>query len=230
MTTELTTIEPTAAAVAAIIADMDNDAADSTDIPEPRAPQTLSAEDLRRVEDRFIECWGNVGGLWGVSRSIGRVHALLFLAGKPLDMETVTERLQISHGNASTSLRDLLAWGVVRKVHLPGERKVLYESEKDPWTWFHTCIRERARREVVPVLQEMKDVHVDAKAAARAAPKGPDRAELERAVERIESFTHFMDEFMGLIDSFLAVGAGPMGKAFITLSKLMPKGNSRIDR
>ena len=32
-------------------------------------------------------------------------------------------------------------------------------------------------------------------------------------IERIERFTGFVDEFVELMDVFLAVGAGPMGKA-----------------
>ena len=101
---------------------------------------------LTEVEDRFISLWGDISALWGVNRSVGRIHALLFLSRQPLDMETITERLQISHGNCSTSIRDLLAWNSIRRVHVSGERRVLYESEQDPWTWFHACIRERRRR------------------------------------------------------------------------------------
>jgi DNA-binding transcriptional regulator GbsR (MarR family) len=71
----------------------------------------------REIEDRFIEVWGEISALWGVNKSVGRIQALLYLAAEPLDIEFIGQRLQISHGNTSTSIRDLLGWGVIRRVH-----------------------------------------------------------------------------------------------------------------
>ena len=34
----------------------------------------------REEEDRFIESWGAMGVLWGINRSMARIHALLVLA------------------------------------------------------------------------------------------------------------------------------------------------------
>ena len=181
---------------------------------------------LTEVEDRFISLWGDISALWGVNRSVGRIHAYLFLSRQPLDMETITERLQISHGNCSTSIRDLLAWNSIRRVHVPGERRVLYESEQDPWTWFHACIRERRRREVVPVIDQLHEISDHAKTTADVADakRSADAKDLKQAHERIARVTTFMDEFKDLIDAFLAVGAGPMGKALRLAAKVLPKG------
>lgn len=187
-------------------------------------PQT-SPKALTEVEDRFIAQWGEISALWGVNRTVGRIHALLYLSRQPLDMETITKRLQISHGNCSTSIRDLLAWNSIRRVHVPGERRVLYESEQDPWTWFHACIRERRRREVVPVVDAMHEITDHAKLSADAADAAgsPEAGDLHDAFERIARFAKFMDEFQDLIDAFLAVGAGPLGKALRTVAKFVPK-------
>ena len=176
----------------------------------------------RDVEDRFIESWGQIAALWGVNRSIGRIHALLYLSPEPMHSETITKRLQISHGNCSTSLRELLSWGVLRRVHRPGERKAYYESEQDPWTWFHATIRERRRREVAPVMVELDSVAAFAGKSLRAA-RGAKKAELKQTYARIERFHKFVGEFDQLIGAFLTVGAGPMGKALRTVAKLVPK-------
>ncbi|NUQ36182.1 MAG: hypothetical protein HUU29_14710 [Planctomycetaceae bacterium] len=182
-----------------------------------------TTESIREVEDRFIEAWGDISALWGVNRTIGRIQALLYLAQKPLDMESVTKRLAISHGNSSTSIRDLLAWGVIRKVHLPGMRRVHYEAEQDPWTWFHTCIRERRRREVVPVMQRIGEVEQLARRASKEA-NADERTEFKRLHGQIQKFERFSGEFIDLVDAFLAVGAGPLGKALRVSAKLIPKG------
>ena len=164
------------------------------------------------VRDQFIQAWGEIASLWGVPRSVGRVQALLYLEGRPLAIDEMRERLGISHGNASTSLRDLVAWGVVRRLHPPGERKVAYEAEQDPWTWFVQCIRERRRREVVPVMEALDAVAAD----AHEAP-----ADVRERIERFAAFSH---EFVDLIDAFLAVGEGKMRTLLLQAAKLVPKG------
>jgi HTH-type transcriptional regulator, glycine betaine synthesis regulator len=179
-------------------------------------------ETRREVEDRFIEVWGDIAALWGVNKSVGRVQALLYLSPEPLDIEAIGERLQISHGNCSTSVRDLLAWGVIRRVHKPGDRRTYFEAEQDPWTWFHTTIRERRRREVVPVMERLHAAAGFAEGAAKAA-RGPERKQLEQLQGRIERFALFNHEFVELIDAFLAVGHGRLAKVLRTAARLVPR-------
>jgi DNA-binding transcriptional regulator GbsR (MarR family) len=178
---------------------------------------------LREVEDRFIEAWSEISQLWGVNKSVGRVHSLLYLTAEPLDIDTLADRLQISHGNASTSIRDLMAWGVVKRVSKPGDRKTYFEAEQDPWTWFHTTIRERRRREVVPVMERLHEAAGFAEGASKGA-KGAERKQLENTHEKIQKFAEFAHEFVDLIDVFLAMGHGRMGKVFRAAAKLFPKG------
>jgi DNA-binding transcriptional regulator GbsR (MarR family) len=182
-----------------------------------------SIETRSEVEDRFIEVWGDISALWGVNKSVGRVQALLYLAAEPLDIDSIAARLQISHGNASTSIRDLMAWGVIRRVHKPGDRKTRFEAEQDPWTWFHTTINERRRREIVPVMERLHEAAGFAEGAAKGS-KGGERKQLEELQERIVKFSSFAHEFIDLIDAFLGMGHGKMAKAFRMLAKLMPKG------
>ncbi|MBK8207645.1 MAG: hypothetical protein IPK87_12790 [Planctomycetes bacterium] len=181
-----------------------------------------ASETRAEVEDRFIEVWGEISGMWGVNKSVGRVHALLYLHSGKLDIDSIAQRLQISHGNASTSIRDLMAWGVVKRVHKPGDRKTFFEAEQDPWTWFHTTIRERRRREVVPVMERLHEAAGFAEGAAKGT-KGPERKELEDLQRQVARFADFAHEFVDLIDAFLGMGHGRMAKAFRMLAKLMPK-------
>ncbi|MCC6573493.1 MAG: MarR family transcriptional regulator [Planctomycetes bacterium] len=182
-----------------------------------------SQDTLHEVEDRFIENWGDISALWGVNRSMGRIHALLFLAPDPLSMEEVATRLQISHGNVSTSVRDLLAWGVIKRVHQSGERKILYEAEQDPWTWFHTCIRERRRREVEPVRENLHEVKDFARQAAKEHKDSAEGRKLAITQAKVENFTKYVDEFADLIDAFLSMGSGTIGKFFRLAAKFVPK-------
>src|SRR4051794_39394998 len=65
---------------------------------------------LLEAQDRFIAVWGQMAGAWGISRTMAEVHALLYITGEPLCTDDIMERLEISRGNASMSLRALLDW------------------------------------------------------------------------------------------------------------------------
>ena len=39
---------------------------------------------LAPVEEKFILHWGEMGTKWGINRTVAQVHALLYLAAKPL--------------------------------------------------------------------------------------------------------------------------------------------------
>jgi DNA-binding transcriptional regulator GbsR (MarR family) len=114
-------------------------------------------ERLLRAQDQFISEWGRMGSSWGINRTMGQIHALLFVSKEPLDVDQIMHRLLISRGNASMSLRDLMDWGIVRRFRRPGERRDLYTTENDPWQIFSRVLRERKRREIDPTPRALKE-------------------------------------------------------------------------
>lgn len=111
----------------------------------------------REVVDRFVESWGSMGMLWGVNRSIARIHALLIVSGRPLSLDEIAERLQMSRGNTSMSLRELRTWRVIKRIKVPGDRRDFYESEPDIWKMFFLIFGERKRREFDPALAAVRE-------------------------------------------------------------------------
>jgi len=108
------------------------------------------SETLRRVQDQFILEWGRMSSQWGINRTMAQIHALLFVTGRPLEVNDIMERLLISRGNASMNLRELMDWGIVRRFRAPGDRKDTYVSDHDPYQMFLRVVRERKRREIDP--------------------------------------------------------------------------------
>jgi DNA-binding transcriptional regulator GbsR (MarR family) len=133
---------------------------------------------------RFVEAWGAMGALWGINRSVARVHALLMASDEPLSLDEIADRLRMSKGNASMSLRDLRNFGVVRQVEAPGDRRDFYVTEPDVWTMFFRILTERKRREFDPALEAIRGLLAD------APPSGPVRDRLEQ-----------MDELLGTMES-----------------------------
>ena len=117
----------------------------------------MSLHKLSPVAQKFVLHWGEMGTRWGINRTVAQVHALLFLAEKPLPAEEVAETLGIARSNASTSLRDLQNWGIVKIVHLAGDRRDHFESMKDVFAMFRVIARERKKREIDPAIRVLRD-------------------------------------------------------------------------
>jgi len=125
----------------------------------PTSPANAAVDpqqQLRVAQDLFIRRWGEMGQTWGINRTMAEIHALLYICATPLCTDDVMERLNISRGNASMSLRALCDWGIIRRMHRRGERREYFESLSDVWEMFSIIAAERKRREMDPVLETIK--------------------------------------------------------------------------
>jgi DNA-binding transcriptional regulator GbsR (MarR family) len=104
----------------------------------------------------FVESWGSMGSLWGINRSMARVNALLLATKEPLGLDEIASELRISRGNTSMCLKELRSWGVVRRVHLTGERRDFYIAETDLWSMAFRIASERKKREFDPALTALR--------------------------------------------------------------------------
>jgi DNA-binding transcriptional regulator GbsR (MarR family) len=114
-------------------------------------------KDLPPVAQKFILHWGEMGTRWGINRTVAQVHALLFLSEKPLPADEIAKTLGVARSNISTSLRELQNWGIVRTVHVMGDRRDHFESMKDVFAMFRVIARERKKREIEPTLRVLRD-------------------------------------------------------------------------
>ena len=106
--------------------------------------------------DQFIEFWGSMGVLWGINRSMARIHAFILLSNEPVDLDAVAQQLNISRGNASMCLKELRNWGVIHRVHISGDRRDFYVPEADAWKMFFRIVVERKKREFDPTLDALR--------------------------------------------------------------------------
>jgi DNA-binding transcriptional regulator GbsR (MarR family) len=51
------------------------------------------------------------------------------------------------------NIRELINWGLVERVILPGERKEYFLAEKDIWKVVKQIVKERKKRELEPMLK-----------------------------------------------------------------------------
>ena len=117
---------------------------------------------LTAVQRKFILHWGEMGTRWGINRTVAQAHALLFVSPAPLNADDIVAALEVARSNVSTSLRELQGWGVVKMVHVPGDKRDHFESMKDVWEMFRAVIDERKRRECDPTLRMLHECIVEA--------------------------------------------------------------------
>ncbi len=182
---------------------------------------------LRTLQDRFIASWGQMGGVWGISRTMAEVHALLYITAEPACTDDIMERLQISRGNASMSLRALVDWGVVTRTHRRGDRKEYFVAEQDVWAMFRAIVRERMKREVDPLLAALYEIRESAPGpGGRRERESRSRAEGSEgaAIERLDSLLEFFETAQGLTQRFVS----PAGRGLEIAATLL--GKSRRSR
>jgi DNA-binding transcriptional regulator GbsR (MarR family) len=108
---------------------------------------------LIEARQQFISSWGAFGTHWGINRTMAQIHALLLTTPDPLSQDDMMEELNISRGNANMNIRELINWGLVERVLIPGERREFFEAEKDMWKVVKQIVKERKKRELEPMLQ-----------------------------------------------------------------------------
>ena len=86
---------------------------------------------LEMAQDKFIESIGKLAESFGLNQFIAQLYAVLYLSDKPLSLDELVERLNVSKGNISLNIRELERWGAVNNIWVKGSRKDYYEANPD---------------------------------------------------------------------------------------------------
>jgi len=126
---------------------------------------------------RFVLHWGDLGGQWGVNRSVAQIHALLFISDRPLTAEEIAETLGMARSNVSNSIKELLGWRLIHRVPMMGDRRDHFDAEADIWEMAIRIAEGRKAREIDPAEEALKlcndeaakDPHVSPEAKQKLA-------------------------------------------------------------
>ena len=169
--------------------------------------------ELTPTMEKFVLFWGEMGSRWGVNRSVAQIHALLYLADRPLPAEEIQETLKIARSNISNSLKELQAWKLVQLCHVMGDRRDHFEAESDPWYMVMSIVEGRKEREIDPALQMLRECSEALKDDAQT-PK--------HVKQKIRGMTTFLEDAMEWYEQMRQV-------PHTTLKKLIKLG-SRVVR
>lgn len=164
--------------------------------------------ELTPVTQKFILHWGEMGTRWGINRTVAQIHALLYISPQALHAEDIAQTLSVARSNVSTSLRELQGWGIVKVVHVLGDRRDHFECMGDVWDMFQVIIEERKRREIDPTLAVLRECVQEAKSAGR--DESHTRERLEKLLDFMTTVTGWYDKIKrmpsGALKQFLRMG------------------------
>jgi DNA-binding transcriptional regulator GbsR (MarR family) len=146
---------------------------------------------LSEAKQQFISTWGAMGTHWGINRTMAQVHALLLISPDPLTQDDLMAQLNISRGNVNMNVRDLIDWGLVGRVLIPGERKEYFIAEKDIWKVATQIVKERKKRELDPMMKLM-----DQLSKVEGDKKDKDVKAFVDTVTGIKKFGHHADNML----------------------------------
>ena len=165
--------------------------------------------ELNEGKEKFIQSWGTLGSNWGVNRTMAQIHALLLISPEPLSAMDVKEQLSISMGNTNMNLRALMDWGLVYKKLKSGERKELFEAEKDMWEIVKKIVIQRKKRELEPVVKMLDDI---------SAVEGQ-CSESEEFCKVIKELKLFSNKADSMLDTLIKADSNWFMKSFINMIK-----------
>ncbi len=113
--------------------------------------------ELSPATARFVVHWGEMGSRWGINRTVAQIHALLYASQEPLTAEQIADTLSVARSNVSNSLRELQAWGLIKVVHLLGDRRDHFQAVGDAWETLRVIAEQRKRREIDPMIERLRE-------------------------------------------------------------------------
>jgi len=99
----------------------------------------------------------------------------------------------VARSNVSNSLRELQNWGIVKIVHVMGDRRDHFETMVDVWEMFRQVLDERKKREIDPTVKVLRE-------CAEVAAKEKDQVTHER-LAAMRDFFEAMSTWYDQIDA-----------------------------
>jgi DNA-binding transcriptional regulator GbsR (MarR family) len=143
---------------------------------------------------------GNAFRVYGISPFYGRLYAALFLTAEPISLGELVSRLGVAKSTVSVAVRKLIAFGMVRRINKPGDRRDYYALVDDPLA----IITHVLRRFVTAEIEEGTKV-VEALQQGLSAPAGdgwPDDEAMDVLRARSDAlarFTHLSSQVVGAL-------------------------------
>lgn len=156
-------------------------------------------EKLPEVVETFVLQWGDLGGKWGVNRSVSQIHAFLYLADDPITADEIASALNMARSNVSNSLKELMTWKLIYRVPVKGDRRDHFRAETDVWEIAARIAAGRKEREIDPALSTLRSCLAQADGDPKVSKKR--RKKLKAMLEFTEAADRWYNQMLSMPQS-----------------------------
>src|SRR5690349_10493722 len=170
---------------------------------KPTMPLTFSEEPAQKqgssvplspLETEIIDLFVQISRLLGQPRSLAEIYGLLFISPRPLAMDDLIERLQLSKGSASQGLKFLRNLGAVKMVYVAADRRVHYEAVAE----LRNLVTRFLRDQIVPDLEQAQSRLERLAHLVKHAP-AEERAHANARVKMLQSWSKRGRRFLPMV-------------------------------
>jgi len=158
------------------------------------AGRPRAAAPLTPLETEIIDLFVQLSRLLGQPRSLAEIYGLLFISARPLAMDHLIERLNLSKGSASQGLKFLRNIGAVKTVYVPGDRRAHYEAVAE----LRNLVTRFLRDQIVPHLESGQARLERIARLVRQLPAG-ERARINGRVTMLQSWGKRGKRFLPIV-------------------------------
>ena len=188
---------------------------------------TKNSDPLSPAVERFILHWGDLGGQWGVNRSVAQIHALLYLSEHPQTAEEIADTLGLARSNVSNSIKELMGWKLIHRVPVMGDRRDHFAAETDIWEMVTRIAQGRKEREIDPAAEALRACLAEAESDSQINPVALKR--LKEMLDFVETINRWYTQMLGVPKPVL-VTLIKMGSKVTNLLSPVARRSSKKDR
>ncbi len=160
---------------------------------------------LDSVHESMLDGLGQLADYLGFSKVMGQMYGAMLMSDRPLCLDDLVERLDISKANASMNMHTLESMGMVRQVWVRGSsgRRKFYAAETDFWQIITNILKGREMRDVDRAIGVMED-NINRLTSEMVSMSDEDREVAQVYLERIKQMQSLFQFAQIMIVTILA--------------------------
>lgn len=157
---------------------------------------------IQIAQDKLIYGIGRLCDSFGLNKFLAELYIVLYFSDRPMSLDEIAKRLNVSKGNVSINIRELEKWRAVKSVWVKGSRKDYYEANLD----MKSVILGKVRSGVKRRLDEVSSMIEEFKASIPAQKEGMTEDEKRAAavcmerLNKLEEFRTLAQNISGLAE------------------------------
>jgi DNA-binding transcriptional regulator GbsR (MarR family) len=170
---------------------------------------------------KFVDYFGELGGRWGLDSGACRIHAWLYLLGRPATEGDIATALALDATAVGRAVAYLAEWQMATR-----SGDALWSVGSDPWQMLFAGLEARRQRELEPALVTLRECRA---LAARDGTTTSVRHRIGQVLDLVEDLAAIDLQARGLSPTVVRQVIGLSGRAARFADRLGGRWGGRRD-